>query len=555
MRGHGVPVVAVVLLLAAGCGGDGGSSPPGADPTTPPSTSTTTEPATPETTSAPTVDTMVESPAMELAVLRSNGLGPVDFGAPAEETIAEFTEVLGAPDRVEPIGPGGECVEGADWLECLRELRIVDSGRLAVWDGYGLEVALVDTTRDVWPQEQTALHFGDWHATVAPGDTRLVTDGGLYPGMTVGELRAAVPSVEFTYNEGLLDSFYVTVGAGGGYWGRLDWVPATTAMDGSDVAAVQEALNDDGADLVVDGEWGPRTQAVWKDFLTAHGIEPFTPQLWLTPEIGQQLGLPPDDVIIATLQPRPAITHVDSPGSTEILRAGGLGPIGFGTPAEAALAVLVEWLGPPDSDTTSTEPECVLAVEETRAISWSSTGLRVLFTDWPGSSELPPAPLHFASWTLEPTAPPRVSLTTADGIGIDSSARQVRSLPNSSPMIPDVTQWGFQITEQSGSVSGAFDWSINLPYYFIDEPFAIELQKALNRHGANLAVDGIVGPETTQALTDFATQQGIEGFSIEPAWDSIELSTEVLEVFWLLELPPDDALVASMWAGDPSTCD
>ena len=101
-------------------------------------------------------------------------------------------------------------------------------------------------------------------------------------------------------------------------------------------------------------------------------------------------------------------------------------------------------------------------------------------------------------------------------------------------MIPDVTQWGFQVAEPTGSVSGEIGWSVNLPYYFFDEQFARELQ---------------------QALTDFAEQQGINGFSIEPAWDSIQLTTEVLEAFWLLELPPDDATVTLMWAGDPSTCD
>lgn len=547
MRSHRAPVLAAALLLVAACGGDGGSSSPVTDPTTP-STATTSAPSTPATTP----DTLVESPATGVAVLRPDGLGPVDFGTPAEKTIAELTDVLGAPDRVEPLEPGGECVEGAGWLDCVRALRVVDSGQLAVWDSYGLEVALVDTARDVWPQEQTALQFGHWHATVAPGDAHLVSGEGLYPGMTVGELRAAVPSVEFTYNEGLLDSFSIASAAGGGYWGRLDWVPATSDIDGSDVAAVQEALNDHGADLVVDGEWGPNTEAAWLAFLADHGIEPFTSQLWLTPEIGQQLGLPPDDVIVGSIEPRPAITTTDSLGSTEILRADGLGSVDFGTPAEDALAVLVERLGPPDSDTTSTEPECALAIEQTRVISWNSTGLHVLFTDWPGSLERRPAPMHFASWTLNPIAPPRVSLTTADGIGIDSTAGDVRALPNSSPMIPDVTQWGFVIT---GSASGEFDWSVNLPYYFIDEAFAVELQQALNRQGADLAVDGIAGPRTTQALTDFATQQGIEGFSIEPAWDSFELSTEVLEVLWLLELPPDEAHVASMWAGDPSTCD
>jgi peptidoglycan hydrolase-like protein with peptidoglycan-binding domain len=543
------------LLLAVGCGGDGGTSPPVTGPTTEPSAPTTSGPAAPATTSAPGVNTTIEPPATEMAVLRAGGLGPVDFGAPAQEAIAELTDVLGAPDRVEPIGPLADgCVEGASWLECVRGTMVIDGGQLAVWDSYGLEVALVDTTRGVWPQEQTALQFEDWHATVAPGDSRLVTEDGLSPGMTVGELRRAVPGVEFTSNEGQLDSFRVTGGTGGGYWGRLDWVPATTDIERSDVAAVQVALNEHDADLVVDGEWGPKTEAAWIAFLTDHGIEPVTPQLWLTAEIGQQLGLPPDDVIVATIEPRPSITTTDSLGSTEILRADGLGPIDFGTPAEDAFAVLVDRLGPPDSDSTSTELECALAIEQTRAISWNSTGLHVLFTDWPGSSGIPPAPLHFASWSLDPNAPPPVSLTTADGIGIGSSAGHVRALPNSSPMIPDVTQWGFRITEQSGSVSGAFDWSINLPYYFIDEAFAIELQQALNRHGANLAVDGIVGSRTIQALTDFAEQQGVEEFSIEPAWNSIELSTGVLEVFWLLGLPPDDAPVASMWAGDPSTC-
>lgn len=327
MRSRGAPVLAV-LLLAAGCGGDGGTSTPGADRTIPTSTATvprataptiepatpetTIEPATPETTSAPTIDTMVEPASTEMAVLRSDGLGSVDFGAPAEQALAELTRVLGTPDRVEPIGPGGECVEGAGWLECVRELRIVDSGQLAVWDGYDLEVALVDTTRDVWPREQTPLQFGDWHSTASPDDARLVTEEGLYAGMTVGELRAAAPWVEFTDNEGLLDSFSVTFGAAGGYWGRLDWVPATNDIDRSDVAAVQEALNDHGADLVVDGEWGPNTEAAWLTFLTDRDIEPFTPQLWLTPEIGAQLGLPPDDIIIATLEPRPAIAPVDS---------------------------------------------------------------------------------------------------------------------------------------------------------------------------------------------------------------------------------------------------
>jgi hypothetical protein len=120
-------------------------------------------------------------------------------------------------------------------------------------------------------------------------------------------------------------------------------------------------------------------------------------------------------------------------------------------------------------------------------------------------------------------------------------------------MIPDVTQWGFAISDETGTVEGDLGWSVNLPYYFIDEPFAIELQQALNDHGADLAVDGVVGPATTDALIDFAAQQRID-VSIEPEYDSIRLTPEVLDVFWLLDLPPDNTPVTSMWAGDPSTC-
>ena len=495
--------VAVALLLTASCGGGGGSSAPVADPTAAPSTSSSTVPVAPETTSAPTVVTTVEPSAFGMRVLRPDGLGPVDFGVAAEEALVDLTSLLGAPDRLEPIGPLADgCVEGAGWLDCVRGLRLIESGQLAIWAAYGLEVALVDTRRDVWPQEQAPLQFGDWHATVGASDTRLFTEEGLSPGMTVGQLRTAVPSVEFTYNEGLLDSYSVTSGANGGYWGRLDWDPTTPDIESLDIATVQTALNNHGADVAVDGEWGPRTQTAWMEFLTENSIEPFTSQFWLTPEIGEALGLPPDEIVIATIEPRPPIRHLESPSSTISLRPGGLGPVDFGTPMDAALVALVDVLGAPDSDSVSNEPECTLAIEESRTVSWDSAGLHVTFTDWPGRFDSPPAPLHLASCSLWSIPAPEVALTTADGIGIGSTAGQVRSLPNSSPMIP-----------------------------------------------------GIVGPRTIQALTDFAEQQGIDEFSIEPATDSIQLTTAVLEAFWLLELPPDDATVTSMWAGDPSTCD
>jgi hypothetical protein len=134
----------------------------------------------------------------------------------------------------------------------------------------------------------------------------VTTPEGVHAGMTVAALTQAVPGVELTSNEGALDSFHVATPEGAGYWGRLDWNPATADIDPVDVGAVQTALNEQGADLVVDGIWGPRSEAAWRAFLTEQGIEPLTEQLWLTPEIAAALGLPPDDITVATIEPRPA---------------------------------------------------------------------------------------------------------------------------------------------------------------------------------------------------------------------------------------------------------
>ena len=255
-----------------------------------------------------------------------------------------------------------------------------------------------------------------------------------------------------------------------------------------------------------------------------------------------------------TRVPPTTTTIADHSTGLTVLRPDGLGSVDFGRPAEDALAVLIDMLGSPDGDIVSFDPECVPAIERTRTVHWETTGLHVVFTDWPGSYDVPPTPLHFATWSVGSASTPQTQLATPDGIRIGSTAADVRSLPNSSPMIPDVTQWGFTIADDTATVSGQFAWSVDLPYYFIDEQFAAELQQALNDHGATLAVDGVVGPATTQAIIDFAAQHSIDGFSIEPAWDSIQLTPEVLEVFWLLELPPDDAPVTYMWAGDQSTC-
>lgn len=551
MRGPLVPVVAVALLLAAACGGDGGSTPSAADPTTPPTVSPTTEPVAPATTSEPTTVTTVEPSATEMAVLRPNGLGPVDFDTPAEQAIAELTELLGAPDRVEPIEPGGECVEGASWLDCIGE-RVVEHGQLAVWNSYGIEVALVDTARYDWSREQRSLQFGDWHATVTPGDARLVTEEGLSAGMTIGELRAVAPWVEFTYNEGLLDSFYASIREAGGYWGRLDWDPATSEIDWLDVAAMQTALNGHGAELDVDGVWGPASKAAWLAFLSDHGVD--SPALaaewppWLTPDIGRALGLPPDDIVVATLEPRPAVQPAATDAPLAILRDDGLGRFDFGEPANELVDELTAMIGPPGEDTSYTPdgpgpfdhlPLGYWASHELRIVSWREFDLRLVLSDIglvEGDWTPTPGTLTLVSWA---TASPRLSFS--DGVGVGSLLSELQA------QVQEIDDGTFDVCETEydpasfsdtpplwRGLRGTTDWD-----------WISDLQQALNERGASLAVDGEYGPDTRAAVSALEQQIGIhhvDGLVDPMVTDSLSLD------------PPINARIVSLAAGYPGSC-
>ncbi len=263
-------------------------------------------PATNTTTVAPAPTEQATNQPETLAILRPDGLGPVDFEIPGDDAIETLSALLGPPNEVATILPTGSgedgCVEGASWLNCVRELRVSEQGQLLTWTSLGLDVALVDTDRS---GGHAPLQFGDWSAAPAASGAPPTTAEGLYAGMSVGELRSVYPGVGFGYNEGLLDGYFVDA-PGGRYWGRLDPNPATSGYDFDGlIRAVQAALNERGADLAVDGEWGPRSEAAWEEFLTSNNLPVFTTQPWMTPDVGDALGLQIDDWAVATVEPRP----------------------------------------------------------------------------------------------------------------------------------------------------------------------------------------------------------------------------------------------------------
>jgi len=321
MRGPRVPVVAgvevrmmhsccaaaIAALMLVSCGGSDsslGDTSPAPVPTmsTPPDVpSTSVNDSRPPTTVADAaIPESTTAPAEQLTILRPDGLGPVDFGTPADETIAALTDILGPFDRDETVDPVSiECVEGSGWRDCL---AVVESASILTWTKWGLNVLVTDHGGwDGAMPRSVPSHFGSWQATpLSTGDTLVSTDG-LRPGMTIGDLRVIRPDVEFGYGEGIISGVYIET-PNGGYWGELDWDSASAVNTWSElVRAVQVALNASGAELAVDGEWGPRSQRAWEAFFEENNLGPAPGTMWLTPDVGDALGVPPDNFTVAYL--------------------------------------------------------------------------------------------------------------------------------------------------------------------------------------------------------------------------------------------------------------
>lgn len=250
-------------------------------------------------------------------LLDPGGVGPVDFGTPASEAVAELSGILGPPgvdEVLDPLAPGEEdCVEGASWEHCLRADGVLEHRRMVRWPNRGLSVAFTDAVGSAGALTPKPLQFSSRRAVRPAGGNVLSTAEGIGPGSTVGELRAVYSDLRWGFNEGVWDSvgFMITVGddCGGcfesGIWGQLDYDHERDSFEKAYVEAIQRALNAQGAARAVDGGIGLRTQAAWGQFCAAHDFSctaEWPNFAWfITDEQRAALEFPPADVTIAAL--------------------------------------------------------------------------------------------------------------------------------------------------------------------------------------------------------------------------------------------------------------
>jgi hypothetical protein len=109
-----------------------------------------------------TTTTQVSVPTYQKPTLRPDGLGPFDFGDPAEPVEAALVALLGPP-----AGEGDEF------------------GSVVYWDGLLVEFGLAE-----YDKEATVDYFSGWLHS-GPGRLNLTTADGIGPGSTISALKTA----------------------------------------------------------------------------------------------------------------------------------------------------------------------------------------------------------------------------------------------------------------------------------------------------------------------------------------------------------------------------
>jgi peptidoglycan hydrolase-like protein with peptidoglycan-binding domain len=302
---------------------------------------------------------------------------------------------------------------------------------------------------------------------------------------------------------------------------------------GEGVRTLQRLLVQHGADIDVDGTFGPGTQAAVEAFhATRFGSERATvgPDTWAelgiasivldittggATEVPGRITL---DVIVDDV-PAPGVpTGRDAIDELAILRADGLGPFAIGDDAGDVQAWLVERLGEPDASVVELGeggwpmPSCA----ERRFAYWATAGLTVGFTDLGDdesgtASDCDDAP-HLAGWYVvtegppwfapdhgeAPASPIELRVTTRDAIGLGTAVGDLRAAdPGVALGEWDVDGYVPAVFRTSTGMQGRVAWDSSADVQQALDELGVELAEFQSSHGID--EDG-AGPQTLEAL-------------------------------------------------------
>jgi peptidoglycan hydrolase-like protein with peptidoglycan-binding domain len=361
-----------------------------------------------------------------------------------------------------------------------------------------------------------------------------------------------------------------------GSWVKVDAPSLERDDTGPWVSYLQQRLQTTGASIAADGIFGPATDAAVRVFQTSQGlsvdgvvgamtwaaltmVESSPPGTASTS--GSDLGTAPGTTT-------PPASPSSTPAAGErlaILRPGGLGQVDAGTPADDALAVFSDLLGPPDSDVTilptsegsegcvegSSWVDCIrdLSVaEQGRIVGWTTHGLEIALTDaeWQGTEKVV-VPLNFSEWRAIEAPAEDMTLTTAEGLAPGSTVGELRQYyPHLDYLYNEGSWTGFVILADPDSgdgpptgIIGQFAWDHE------NNGYVKAVQQSLNAQGADIAVDGAIGPSTEQAWSEFCLKHSLTCDIESSSW--VWLITE--EQRAALNFPPPDVRIEALSAG------
>jgi hypothetical protein len=204
----------------------------------------------------------------ELRILRRDGIGPHDFDADTSVVMSWATDLFGDPTSasgtaIESVVPNLMSICG-DQVAAHWETPALDL-YFAQWEFD--EDGLVSCTH---PVRLVAWGVGSYlgvDLSTGPNALRLTTEEGIGVGTTVAEL------VELDADPTFMQWSDRFVFPGGFYLGEPvvhEHIYGVLAWDW--VRDLQAALNDQGFDLAVDGEAGPRTRAALEAYRIEHQL-------------------------------------------------------------------------------------------------------------------------------------------------------------------------------------------------------------------------------------------------------------------------------------------